>query len=332
MSAIYSVPHGDRIYAGRPLPVHNPDEISFTWPPGPNCVIPSAEGVNAPIHPKVVDMQGRTPSGRWPDANGYRYWMAWTPYPISGSADTKEQPCIVASNDGLNWVAPAPNPIVPAPPLVAQGKRYNSDTHLVLHNNALYLIWRLFDDLDAEKPWREVLKYKVTLDGVNWSEERPMNLESISLSDKSMLLSPAVEFHNGTWYCWSLRRNVTSTPIPIELRTAPQIFGPWSAPTNCNIVLPDATREPWHLDVTRIPNGWAMLITDRDRATEASGRLWLAYGDDAGLAWTPKSNYFAAGSPNTYRSCLVRDATGFRCWITDYDARKIRPMNIICSV
>ncbi len=313
---------GDRLYAGRPVPVRAPDSAVGSWPPGANCTIPSAEGVNAPIHPKVLDFAERVPGGTW---NGYRYWMAWTPYPNAGNADTKEQPCIVASNDGDTWVAPAANPIVPAPPNVQQNVQYNSDTHLVYEAaaNCLYLIWRLFDDLNYQ--WGEILKYKVSTTGTAWSEELPMNLMSTSASDRSMLLSPAVELWNGTWYCWTLRRNVT--PIAIELRTAPAISGPWSAPTNCNIVLADTAREPWHLDVVRIPNGWAMLICDRVR-NGSPGHLLLAYGNSAGTSWAVQSAPISTAAPNTYRSSLVRRGAGFDVWATDNDARKIRRLRI----
>ena len=59
----------------------------------------------ATIHPSVVDM-GRK-------FNGYRWWMANTPYP--GQSESHENPCIYGSNDRINWYVPAGvvNPIEP---------------------------------------------------------------------------------------------------------------------------------------------------------------------------------------------------------------------------
>ena len=308
----YSALAGDRVYGGRVSFLRDPSAISFTWPPGANCVIPNAEGVNAPIHPKVLD----TGSPGW---NGYRYWMAYTPYPKT-DGDIKENPCVVASADGDTWVEPAPNPIEPAPPGVEKLVKYNSDTHLVLYQGVLHLIWRLFDN--STNKWIERLLYRTTSDGVNWSAAMPMNIET--QIGVSKLLSPSVEFFNGQWWCWTFNRS--ATPVFCLLRTAPSIAGPWSTPQACSLQLPDNSREPWHLDVTRIPNGWAMLISDRARGG-SQGWPWLAYSKD-GVAWTVGSTPFATGSPQVYRSCLLRTTAGFDCWMTDWDSRKIRRMSV----
>ena len=71
--------------------------------------------------------------------NGYRYWMAYTPYPGSNSA--YENPCLACSNDGDTWILPPGivNPLIQKP---ATG--YNADTHLVASPDGkkLYLIYR----------------------------------------------------------------------------------------------------------------------------------------------------------------------------------------------
>ena len=64
-------------------------------------------------HPAVLDMEQELGAGQvW---NGYRYWMAITPYP--GSVAATENPCIFASSDGTTWVVPSgvTNPVVPYP-------------------------------------------------------------------------------------------------------------------------------------------------------------------------------------------------------------------------
>lgn len=88
--------------------------------------------------------------------NGYRYWMAFTPYfgaiGSSGASILYENPTVVVSNDGLNWQEPKNiiNPIQRRPSLqdgiVRNGKDtlqgYWSDTDLLFVNNHLELYYR----------------------------------------------------------------------------------------------------------------------------------------------------------------------------------------------
>ena len=65
--------------------------------------------------------------------NGYRYWMAYTPYP--GADQRKENPHVCVSNDRIHWKpfegegkAVSLDPLTP---FEDPDKQYNSDTHLV---------------------------------------------------------------------------------------------------------------------------------------------------------------------------------------------------------
>lgn len=316
-STIYRAASG-AVVGGGVVTSLDPNAISFTWPPGPNCTIPAVAGVNAPLHPSVIDFIDKVPGGQW---NGYRYWMAFTPYPL-GNDDTQENPSVVASNDGDTWVAPATNPIVPAP-VGTSSSYYNSDTHLLFEDGTLYCIYRLYDNRAGT--WIEQLREVHSTDGVNWSAQSAINLQTSNTSSVSLILSPAIHKRNGLYWCWTYRRNVT--PIVCELRTASSLYGPWSAPTLCTLALSDTAREPWHLDVQPYAGGWAMLIADRLRGG-GSGRLWFAVSDMAGTSWSARSSAFSTASPNVYRSCMVRSGAGWDCWITDYDSRRIRRLRV----
>src|SRR5436190_6416072 len=95
--------------------------------------IPTYERSGEGIHPDVVHF----PSP-W---HGWEYWMAFTPYPNGNEA--AENPSILASHDGLNWLVPdgLTNPLVP-PILV--GKAFNSDPDLLYSplSNRLVLLYR----------------------------------------------------------------------------------------------------------------------------------------------------------------------------------------------
>ena len=80
--------------------------------------IPTYDGTNQPTHPSVVKFDQP-----W---NGYTYWMAMTPYPYNDGS--YENPSIVVSNDGENWIVPSglTNPLVGTP-----NPGHNCDADLV---------------------------------------------------------------------------------------------------------------------------------------------------------------------------------------------------------
>ena len=57
----------------------------------------SAYGDTQATHPSVLHFDEP-----W---NGYTFWIAYSPYPEAD--DSKENPHILASNDGVNWVLPS---------------------------------------------------------------------------------------------------------------------------------------------------------------------------------------------------------------------------------
>ena len=53
-------------------------------------------GKDQPTHPSIVSFDDE-----W---NGYKYWMAYTPYPEANGEE--ENPCIAVSNDLYKWETP----------------------------------------------------------------------------------------------------------------------------------------------------------------------------------------------------------------------------------
>ena len=92
-------------------------------------------GDNESYHPKVLSFEQK-----W---NGYKYWMAYTPYPQGD--DSKENPHIAVSNDLINW-----NTLInlDVPEETIPQIRYNSDAHIVYNNelDRLECYWRYVDD------------------------------------------------------------------------------------------------------------------------------------------------------------------------------------------
>lgn len=121
------------------------------------------DGTGKCTHPSVVRF--RTP---W---NGFKFWMAMTPY----ADTTQENPCIYASNDGINWVVPSgvTNPLYPAPD--GTPTNYNSDTNLIYDKAQNKLIMY----------YREFLTTGVTIyrtestNGVNWAAKVKCNFDDV---------------------------------------------------------------------------------------------------------------------------------------------------------
>jgi hypothetical protein len=125
------------------------------------------DGSGETIHPSVLDL-----GSAW---NGYRYWMANTPYP--GNNDDYENPSIWASNDGVTWVVPAglTNPVVPMPATL-----YNADAELYFESGTMYMIWR--DASDSK------IKQLRSTNGITWTNLTTLFTWSISVE----CVSPAL--------------------------------------------------------------------------------------------------------------------------------------------
>ena len=142
-------------------------------------------------HPKVISFKNK-----W---NGYKYWMSYTPYPYGDSK--KENPHVVASNDGINFKFPSNIKVLDEVKDTANGKRYNSDSHLVYNetNNELECWWRYVDDVSN----KVILYRRKTTDGVNWSEKEAVITANRKKQD---YLSPAIIYEDNMYKMWFVRK------------------------------------------------------------------------------------------------------------------------------
>ncbi len=162
----------------RKITVVNSEQVSLVTPLNDN------QG----YHPKVVAFEKQ-----W---NGYKYWMAFTPYPNGN--ELEENPVINASNDMIEWVEPEglTNPL--DIPVDVSKEKYNSDTHLLYNpdKEQLEVFWRYVNDTD-----NEVTIYMMTSkDGINWTKKEEF-LKSDDRKSKDYV-SPAIVYDNGTYKVW----------------------------------------------------------------------------------------------------------------------------------
>lgn len=227
--------------------------------------------------------------------NGYRYWMAFTPYP--GSNDDYENPSIVASADKETWVVPEglTNPVVAFP----GGESFNADPDLVLVDGTMYLFYiEVIDGDDVE------VYYKTSADGVTWSAATHIDLGG---AFPTKFKSPAfVHMADDTWVMYYADSRLYRT-------TATTLAGPWSNPVQVlnNIGVLS------HVDV--IGDGtthYAILMnttyTLQFAASFNNGITWWVKADDI-LSWSAEGGWDDWGF---YRSTIQRTATGFDLWYT----------------
>ena len=273
--------------------------------------IPTYEGTDQPTHPSVVRFDQP-----W---NGYTYWMAMTPYPFNNGA--LENPSIVASNDGINWVVPqgVTNPLIDTP-----SKGHNCDVDLVYVPNTDEL--RMYY-VDADDIISSRIKMIRTTDGVNWSV--PVTVLK-DLVKKYSMLSPSIEIlPDGTYMMWYVDAGNTgwnNQSNTVKYRTSSDGIS-WSAATTCtDFVQPGY--QIWHIDVhydaasgsyyavfPAYPNG-----TDCDScklffAVNSTGNKWEFFSKPI----LKPGNTGAWDDYCIYRSSMLMEGNTLKVW---YGAKK----------
>jgi len=227
--------------------------------------IPTYDGSNVCVHPSLVYMERG-----W---NGYRYWLAFTPYPSANSAF--ENPSIVVSNDGITWTVPAggSNPIEPKP---ATGSNdFNSDPYLTMARDGyMYLFWR--SSLPSQVGAEEVIYYRRSSDGITWSTK--VAILTNNQATRRLVAPSVIEEADGTWRMFAV--DLVPSPNTFVTLTASTLTGTWSAPTICSGVTVGTGRDPWHGDVRRIGGEYVLLINDSTLDSSTTGSLFRAISRD----------------------------------------------------
>lgn len=244
-----------------------------------------AGGENDIVHPSLLFFDEG-----W---NGWRYWMAYTPY--NGGDAQVENPSIAVSNDGETWTVPAglTNPIEPSP----AGAGYLADPVLCMSADGQTMLM-VFKINDATK--QTVLR--TSMDGVTWTPK-------VVLIDNTYEdVSPALLWDNGKYRMWTVVYDTTVTggTNTMYVRTATAPEGPWSAPVACTVEgLPTGVKL-WHMDIKRVGQQYHMVMASDLGSASLAGHLLFAKSND-GLAWkyaraslmdvgaNPNNSFYKAG-------------------------------------
>lgn len=265
--------------------------------------VPVYDGNPSVGHPDVLYIPGG-----W---HGYTHWMAFTPFPSA----TRENPSVVASNDGVNWVVPAglTNPIVPFSALPA-GYDWWSDTDMVLSPDGTKLML-YFRGTDSGVT--NTCYLTTSTDGVTWTSFVQV-VASIEESP-AVIVEPGGTFTMFTCGDNTIYRRTSADGLAWSARTAIT-----SRPT-----LPAPYINVWHVDVVKVGSTYHALVCG-NTATGGPDPYRLFHWTSAnGLVWTGNAT---PSVPLTggrfdkrghYRSTLQPAASGFPgrfdLWLTCMD-------------
>ena len=265
--------------------VRLPDITQFRCVDIPTTLtVPTYDGSNVTVHPSALYF----PDG-W---NGYRYWLAITPYP--GSDSEYENPSILASNDGVTFAAPpgVTNPLVASP----AGIGYNSDPCLTLGpDNRLYLFFRDYNATGSTPP-RDRLLVMSSADGISWST--PVVIVDTA-DNVQRLASPTAWYDRarGLWIILAVDIVGTQT---IKRLTSSSATSGWSAASAISFTPALSGTNPWHIEARPVGADVVMLCQD---GTPAGGSLYLMSSQDGGVTFTRST--VRMGVSNAYRSSFV---------------------------
>lgn len=250
--------------------------------------IPTYDGSGVVVHPDVVD----TGVAGW---NGYRYWMAFTPYPNTN--DDYENPSVVASNDKETWVVPdgLTNPIVPFP----GGELFNNDCDMVLVGSTMYLFYQEASNLVSDTE----IYYKTSSDGITWSAATHID---VGAAFPESFKSPAFIKTNDGWEMFFANSRLYKT-------TAATLGGTWSAPVEVLNHIGILS----HADVILSGGVYYAILMNTDYT------LQFAASFNGGTVWHYRTaEIITKGSAGQwddqgfYRATIQRTATGFDMWYT----------------
>ncbi|MCG7239562.1 pyocin knob domain-containing protein [Corynebacterium minutissimum] len=231
----------------------SPAEKAPVWawaaPEGMKLTTPTHDGSGQATHPSVLYFKDG-----W---NGYKYWMAMTPYP--GGDEGHEDPNILASQNGTTWVVPEglTNPIDDQ-----KGKPnpHNSDTNIVMGpDGAMWLTWRMVDRPNGDLT--RIFAARST-NGVEWGT--PVEIWTAKPgTDEAGLLSQSLVWTGSTWRLYGVR-NATRTNRLSFYETSdknPTKDSAWKL-QDCAIDAAGPGRNFWHVDVQYYNGAYLGIIQD----------------------------------------------------------------------
>lgn len=232
--------------------------------------------------------------------NGYLFWCAFTPYPNSNSIF--ENPCICASNDGVNWEVPSGviNPIIPVPSVSG----YNADTHLIFDNNtnSLVMFYRVRGENGSST---SDLRAITSNDGKVWTA--PITILSGAIGTQDFA-SPSVYYDKTTSKYRIISHNLDKTGWPIERHESNNLLSGYTKIADAVIDIPDVGRNWWHSCFIVSGDKLIGVMSENSGVQGAAGNVYFAESGDFGASIDTKllckTRNFQGAIQQNYRSTL----------------------------
>lgn len=275
--------------------------------------IGTPDGSNEPLHPSVLYMGKEG----W---NGYKYWMAFTPYPIKSKIyrDRFECPCIIASNDGIKWGYVGEKKYIDdLNEAQIESMDYFSDPELVFDNaeKRLFCYYRLSFGGEGLSNKQEVVYRKSSIDGKTWSERERITF--VFDGNIEYLVSPAINLIYSIKYLWFVSGKKWSRKI---YRMESDDGLNWSKLIECDFDGFDL--DPWHIDCQFINKEYILTIYDMvERITIWKSKDGVNF-EFYKLAIEPSRRLYSFYRATLYRASLCHDQKEYKLYFTAGNARK----------
>lgn len=233
--------------------------------------IPTFDGGTATIHPAVLEFPTN-----WPDANGFRYWMAHTPFP----PEARENPSIVASHDGVNWVTPPglTNPISDFVEMDGGTPKCNvqADTELAwVAGNRLVCYWMGVGSGSGSN----FLFCKFSTDGVTWGPRHTVfGITNLYWQGWTLNGPRVLPTTNANQMClWFNNWTVTNSLLSFKLGDGTGTN--WGDTVDCTGLVPatqnaHAQTNLWHFDVWQDSTGTKFWLLGCEKGAEKRLKLY----------------------------------------------------------
>lgn len=264
-----------------------------------NIFTPTPEKMNQANHPDMVYFSNAF--------NGYKFWMACTPYPNSNQR--YENPNVLVSNDGVHFIVPKneKEPVINPPSDVNSGGHL-SDTDMYYYNKrfVLHVVYNKKGVLGPSRFYRTTSN-----DGIHWDKPE-LTYKCIQTKEG---YSPAY-IQNGNnikmWYVGG-EGNLDFTQSNDNERT-------WSRVIRCKINMDQW--KPWHVEVIKTEKGYEGLVCARNRMMNTRALFYIFSKNGVKWACSKFPILFPSkkgwDDVDIYRSTMLKDNGVYRIW---YSAR-----------
>lgn len=221
------------------------------------------DGSYEPYHPSVKYF----PAG-W---NGYKYWMAYTPYPAVASPykGRWECPSIAVSVDGKNWVTPTglTNPLIDLTAAEITNGDYFSDPSIVM-NGATMEVW--YRKTNGANTSQTDIYRMTSTNGTTWTApEMVVDSQNVN-SGLTTIMRAQQLFYDGvkyrSYWCDGEAGTANSRKIVFAETTDPS-SGVWSNFTECTMINPPVGYNPWHQGIYLDGTTYHATVYDQSRRT-----------------------------------------------------------------